>query len=73
MDELEIMIDDLARQFWKAKPGSAEQRRIVAELRLLLPYEMAQPYMEDRHIFIGRRPVVGMGPGRVIELRRPRS
>jgi hypothetical protein len=67
--DLEQLIDDLARQFWKAKSGSAEQRRIVAELKWLLPQEMARPYMEDRGIFIGNRgPGRGTEPAQVIPL-----
>ena len=72
--DLEQLIDDLARQFWKAASGSAEQRRIVAELKWLLPQEMVRPYMEDRGIFIGNRGRPGRaGPATICPMRRPRS
>jgi hypothetical protein len=55
--KLEQIIDDLAYRFWQAPSGSAEERPIMRELQGLLPQEMAQPFMEDHGIFMGRRPV----------------
>jgi hypothetical protein len=71
--DLEELIDDLAYRYKRAPIGSAEERLILRELQGLLSQEMAQPFMEDHGIFMGRRPAGRAGPATICPMRRPRS
>ena len=73
-DDLEKTIADLIYRMKRAKDGSAELRLIERELEGLLPYEMAQPIMEDYGLFMNLRPFdPRTEPGQVLPLsRRPR-
>jgi hypothetical protein len=73
-DDLEETIADLIYKRKRAPKGSATHRLILRQLEGLLPYEMAQPIMEDYGLFMNHRPVVPRTePARILPLsRRPR-
>jgi hypothetical protein len=70
--ELERTIADLMYRLKRADEDSAEHRLIMRELEGLLPYELAQPIMEDHGLWLNARPVLLMDePGKVLPMQRP--
>lgn len=72
MKNLEETIERLVDRLKATSRDSAEWRLIMRELVGLLPYEAAQPIMEDFGLFLNHRTVDPKSPpGKVLPMQRP--